>query len=162
MSQQLDFLQDNYTTVKAIFIKDLSIFDITNQSLDSILAEQKSEAFREYRYKADTRLNLAKGDLAVVHANNGLTIVQISHVDAMPQLELSANFNYKWVIDKIDLTSFKARLNEEQALKQLLAKLAHVEQQKQLLERIEIASQSDDELAKLWQQLKHASEHPLQ
>lgn len=112
MSQQLDFLQDNYTTIKAIFIKDLSIFDITNQSLDSILAEQKSEAFREYRYKADTRLNLAKGDLAVVHAINGLTIVQISHVDAMPQLELSANFNYKWMIDKIDLTSFKARLNE--------------------------------------------------
>lgn len=69
-----------------------------------------------------------------------------------------ANFNYKWVVDKIDLTGFKARLDEEQALKQLLAKLNHAEQQKQLLERIE----TDSELAGLWQNLKQKIKNPLQ
>lgn len=162
MTQDINYLQDHYTTVKAIFIKDLSIFDITHQSLDSILAEQKSEAFHEYSYKVDTRLNLVKGDLAVVHANNGLSIVQISQVDETPQLDPKANFNYKWVVDKIDLTGFKARLDEEQALKQLLAKLNHAEQQKQLLERIETASQTDSELGGLWQNLKQKIKNPLQ
>lgn len=73
-----------------------------------------------------------------------------------------ANFNYKWVVDKIDLTGFKARLDEEQALKQLLAKLNHAEQQKQLLERIETASQTDSELGGLWQNLKQKIKNPLQ
>ena len=153
----LNYLQTDYTTVKAIFIKDLAIFDIQHQSLTSILAEQKQDAFREYSYKADSRLNLVKGDLAIVHANNGLAIVQISHVDETPHIDPNVSFHYKWVIDKIDLDGFKARLDEEENLKQLIAKLNHVEQQKQLIERIEIASQKDSELAQLWQQLKNKS-----
>lgn len=138
------YLQSHYTTVKAIFIKDLSIDDITLQSLDSILKEQQQTAFREYSYKADTALGLVKGDLAVVHANNGLSIVQISHVDDTPQLDPTVSFTYKWVIDKIDLTGIRERLLEEKQLKTLLNQLYHFEKQQDLQNRLTQAGLSLD------------------
>lgn len=136
MKHDIDFLQQHYTTVKAIFPKTLSIQTLIEQNLTRILHEQKAEAFHEYSYKAETALGLVAGDLAVVHAKDGLAIVQITQVDATPQIDPNANFNYKWVLDKVDLTAFKRRSAEEKQLTALLDELYYLEKQQELNDRL--------------------------
>jgi len=55
---------------------------------------------RVYTYK--TRLDLKRGDLAIVNTPNGFAIVKVTRVDAEPQIDPNSTTKYKWILQKVD------------------------------------------------------------
>lgn len=151
MSQtNIHLLQQNYTTVSAVYLNDMEIEEILSLAQGEII----SDYYREYTFKANLDLQLEVGDFAIVHSRNTLQVVQITKIDVQPNLDFNASFQYKWVIDKVNIQAFKQRMQEQKQLEMLLKQLDYVEQQHQLVERLEQASQKDAKLAELWQKLK--------
>lgn len=151
MSQtNIHLLQQNYTTVSAVYLNEIEIEEILSLAEGEIV----SDYYKAYTFKANLDLQLKVGDFAVVHSRNALQVVQITQVDAQPNLDLNASFQYKWVVDKVNIQAFKQRMQEQKQFELLLKQLDYVEQQHQLVERLEQASQKDSKLAELWQKLK--------
>lgn len=144
----LHLLQENYTTVGAVFVDDLDI--------DDLLHAQPSATRNAcpYTFKVDTALGLQAGDYALVHANNTVKIVRIVAVHDAPQIDSAATYRYKWVIQKIDLSAYRRRLVEEQLLQALLDTLHAVEEKAQLQQRIERAQELDDDLRQIVARLR--------
>lgn len=145
-------LIEPFITVEAIFKPNLNIDVVLDESLAN-LAQQLliDEAARAYTFKADGDLNLKVGDYAVVHANNRLTIVQISAVHAQPQLDPQAEFEYKWVVDKINLQRFITRHKQQQQAEKLYRQMLLIESKNNLQQRFEQASSKDAGFAAKWQ-----------
>ncbi|MDH2998498.1 hypothetical protein A1D22_10845 [Pasteurellaceae bacterium LFhippo2] len=134
-------LQKDFVTVGVIFENNLSI--------DKLLEEDYS--FKKdlcvYTYKAEANIGLKVGDFVVVHASNEAKIVRVVEVHQFPKL--TDKFQYKWVIQKIDLTAYRKRLEEEKTISALLERLALLEQQNELLQRIQQAEKTDARFAEL-------------
>jgi len=66
------------------------------------------ENSKRYTYKAATEMKIEEGDLVVVdvssHDKQSLKVVRVVQVDEGVDIEMERN--YKWVLGKIDLTSF--------------------------------------------------------
>lgn len=152
-TQQISYLQTNYTTVQVVFIHDLDIDALRHQPLEKLVKQQLADNRNQYTYKADKSLQLKIGDFACVHANNTLKIVQITKVHANPTIDPNASYQYKWVVDKIDLQTFLSRMDEQDNLTDLLKQFNYHEQQQKLTERIEKISKVNKEFAKIWHAL---------
>lgn len=135
-------LQNGLTTVKAVFPNHLTL----NQMLDG---EKVFSSGYAYTFKADKDLDLKAGDFVLAHANDEVKIVQISEVHDEAQIDADAAFEYKWIIQKIDLAGYRKRLDEERAIGEMLARLQQFETKKRLLERIREAGRFDDVLKKM-------------
>lgn len=62
-----------------------------------------------YTFKTD--LQLIKGDIVVLPNNNSLyAFGVIAEVHDTPQVNPKATYEYKWVIDKVDLTNHNTRM----------------------------------------------------
>lgn len=147
MKQDHLLLQD-FITVSAVFCADVSIDTLLDDNwLDNELNSLT------YTFKATASMGLAVGDLAVAHARDKLAIVAITDVHDVPQIDPNANFDYKWLIQKIDLTDYKNNLAQDQAYKVLMARLALVERKKALSERLSQAAQSDELLKQMYQKM---------
>ncbi len=88
----------------------------------------------------------------MVHVKSGFAVVQIVAIHNTPQLDPNATFDYKWVIEKISLSGFVARLQEEKTLKDKLAQLAYFEKAstlKQKLQAMDKAQNDNNNQAKI-------------
>lgn len=139
-----ELLQSNYTTVSVAFNDDVAVDDLLDDTVTPAQGQR-------YTYKADLSLELQVGDFVVVHANHRLAIAQVVKVDDKPVINPNATYEYKWIVDKIDTAGFVKRLQEQDAIKALLAQLHMVEAQEQLKDRLERASQHNHGLAQAWQ-----------
>lgn len=75
---------------------------------------------KRYTYKAPVGM-LTEGDLALVPAVAGrLTIVEVVKVHRAPKMLTNANIRLQWVAQKIDLTDFNKRCEDEEALREQL------------------------------------------
>ncbi len=138
MNQDLHYLQRPFITVGAVFEDDISISEILN---DSETAEYHGHC---YTFKAEVDSGLAVGDYAVVHAQNALKIVKIVQVHAAPAIDINAKFEYKWVIQKIDFSAFKARHSEQKQIHEMLNALEIAERREALMDRLNKMSDKDD------------------
>ncbi|PIE47090.1 MAG: hypothetical protein CSA42_05235 [Gammaproteobacteria bacterium] len=142
-------LQQPFNTVSAIFTNDVCIKSVLSLSKQQLLQQMQQESGMRYTFKVEPTLNIQVGDFAIVHANGELNIVQICELHKTPQIDPKANYNYKWVIDKVRLSTFKQRMKEEARINELLADLYKVEQLHQLQNRLKQACKVDkDFLAK--------------
>ncbi|QDP52315.1 MAG: hypothetical protein Unbinned4162contig1001_15 [Prokaryotic dsDNA virus sp.] len=63
---------------------------------------------KNYTYCTDLDLN--EGDEVVVDApSTGMTVVVVTQVDKLPQLDPNARFNYKWIVSKVDVEAHDKR-----------------------------------------------------
>lgn len=86
----------------------------------AIVFEMTNEPKKAWTYKAPNSLELTVGDLVVVQANTSFKVGKVAEVHAEPQIDTDSDIDYKWVIDKVDLTLFnKIQENEEAFLAQL-------------------------------------------
>ncbi|WP_109077099.1 hypothetical protein [Aggregatibacter kilianii] len=138
----IHLFQDNLITVGAVFEDSITINDLLSGKV-------YSGGNKVYTFKANADLNLNVGDFALVHATDELKVVKIVEVHDFPQIEEEAGFQYKWVIQKIDLSAYRSRLEEEKLLTLLFNKLYAVEQKALLEQRIEQAKARDNELKQL-------------
>lgn len=75
-----------------------------------------------YTYKTDISI-LKAGDLIVVEAPSGLTVVTVTEVGV--EVKPSPKYAIKWVVDKVEVANYKRVVKIEKALfKQMAAKQA--------------------------------------
>lgn len=87
----ISLLQNDYVTVKVVFQRPdyAPITGSTN---------------KRYTYKA--RLPIAKDDIAVVEVSSRLAIVKVVEVNDVPQIDVDADYDYKWLVQRIDRTAY--------------------------------------------------------
>lgn len=70
-----------------------------------------------YTYKCLLADNVAEHDLVVLqspYAPFNYTIGHVAHVDATPQIDPNAAYEYKWIIQRVDTTRHDALVSVEQ------------------------------------------------
>lgn len=87
---------------------------------------------KTYTYKATLDMGIAKGDKVIVDSpHSGLTIVEVVGVDESDLFE--GDFEYKWVVQRIDTAGYQKRIDTDEKAKQLLREADHMLAQKQAL-----------------------------
>jgi hypothetical protein len=84
---------------------------------------------RLYTYKVKLSDNAKVGDTAVVMVARGLIMVSIVEVHDVPKIDLDAKFDYKWLVQIIDMAAYNSLLQKEENFKILLQ---NIERKKQV------------------------------
>ena len=88
---------------------------------------------KKYSYKVRKDWNVADGDVLVVDApSSGLTFVIVDKV-VEGEIDITADFNYKWAVCKVDLDSYYEQLAKEAEVAVELKALRRKAQQKKAL-----------------------------
>lgn len=125
-SHILSMLQTGYTTIKVVYNIPKAV--VTDPTCSLPKDVQKGYTFK-------TAIDVEVNDLVVVpHDKNGLAICQVVEVHKEPELDLDAPYDYKWVIDKIDLTTYQHLLKAEQKGLEGLRKLEVQKRKADILE----------------------------
>lgn len=111
----LTLLQENYTTVKVRF------------------AEGNGKL---YTYKAPNDLELKEFDIAVVYASGQYKVVTVMDVDVVPVLDLDAEYDYRWIVQKVDTDAYEERLEREKQFEQLLLQIERKKQQRAIRDEL--------------------------
>lgn len=148
MNQDSHYLQKPFITVGAVFEDNIGINDIINNTNNT---ELDYKGFY-YTFKAEIDSDFKVGDYAVVHARNELKIVRIVQIHDAPKIDMNANFEYKWVVQKIDFGVFKERHQEQKRIETLLNALQIAERKEALLDRLNKMSQKDETFGELLKQ----------
>jgi hypothetical protein len=88
-----------------------------------------------YTYKAPIGL-LADGDIVVVQDDKspyGLALGRVHHVDSVARIDVDADFDYKWVVSKVDTTAYAKRVQEERAFADTMQAVEATRQREQLV-----------------------------
>lgn len=85
--------------------------------------DANGQAFgKTYTYKTD--LELEVGDEVIVDApSTGLTVVVVTRLDSIADINENASYAYKWVVGKVDLEAHNSRLEKEEELAEEFAKV---------------------------------------
>lgn len=156
MNQDGHYLQKPFITVGAVFEDDIGINDIINDTNDATL-DYKGFC---YTFKAEIDSDFQVGDYAVVHARDELKIVKIVQVHHTPKIDIHANFEYKWVIQKINFDAFKSRHQEQKRIDELLSALEIAERQKALLDRLNKLANENSAFKELMETVLDADANP--
>ena len=90
----LSLMQENFTTVKVTF-------------------NSHAESERQYTYKARNEMDLKEGDFCIVLARGRYAVVEVKKVDLVPDINLDANYEYDWIVQKVDTVNYLATLEKE-------------------------------------------------
>lgn len=75
------------------------------------------------RYTYKSLKGCAKvGDIAIVEVNGQLAFVQIKEVHDTPQIDTTAAYDYKWLMQLVDRTAYDVRMEFERKFKEGVAK----------------------------------------
>jgi hypothetical protein len=112
----------------------MSIENIISSLQDCQIAQCTfAGSMKTYSYKVQKAWNVADGDVLVVDApSSGLTIVQVMKV-VEGEIDITADFNYKWAVGKVDLESYQEQLAKEAEAAVELKALRRKAQQKKAL-----------------------------
>jgi len=92
-------------------------------------------SFKLYTYK--TRLRLAKGDWVIVSVKDVLKVVEVVRVHSVPRIDFDAAYDYKWIVQKVDMTAYNATLEEEEKLQHHLDTLDRMQKRESFLAILE-------------------------
>ncbi len=142
----LSLLQTGFTTIAVSFEVNM------DSEVDPVLrARNRNTRVKEYTYKALETDNIKVGDLVVVDSpSEGLTIVQVTRVDAKPRIELDAPFSYKWIVQKVDRTRYDDLLKQEEQFKDALVEVERTKQREQVMKDFKEVPPEGSEARKLF------------
>jgi hypothetical protein len=138
-------LDQTYTTVKVVYARNSEAATVAPDYGDVRGARikpnmpkawEQSEGAQLYTFKVPLSWNIQEGDIAVVKSNsgNGLSFVHVVSVDPMPDIDIDANFDYRWLVQKVDLTEFDKLVAKEKAFGDAMLEVERVKQRDGLLE----------------------------
>lgn len=126
----VSLLQTGYTTVQAVY------------NIDDL----EGSFSKRYTFKVLNDMNVKVGDICVVQTS-GYSLVRIINVHDEPNINLDSEFDYKWVVDKVNLERYKNIITVE---KEMLKQLNAIEAKKRRQEVLEgLKGLHSDELTKL-------------
>ena len=105
---------------------------------------------REYNYKSPEDLDITKGDYITV----------VTPHDVMPKTAVVTDSNVrhgsatKWIVGKIDMTEYNARLEKEKRIEELEKALEEKVKAVQKVKLYETLSDTDDEFKELLKEFK--------
>lgn len=90
---------------------------------------------RGYTYKVPLAWEIKDGDtLIVLTPQRGLAFVHVVSVDERPDIDLDADFEYRWAVQKVDLTEFQELTLKEQKFNDQMLEVERVKQRESLLD----------------------------
>lgn len=92
----------------------MSIENIISSMQDCQIAQCTfAGSLKKYSYKVRKDWNVVEGDVLVVDTpSSGLTFVIVEKV-VEGEIDITADFNYKWAVDKVDQESYDEQLAKE-------------------------------------------------
>lgn len=75
-----------------------------------------------YTYKVDNSIDLEIDDYVVVKTDTVLKVVQVREVHEAAQIDYSSNYQYKYIIDKVNLTTYNRLIERSNTIKKILEK----------------------------------------
>lgn len=86
-----------------------------------------------YVYKVPLTWNVQEGDELLVETSAGLVIVNVVKVDATPDIDVDANFDYKWAVQRVDRTEYNDLVEKEKRFAASLQEIERIKQRDSLL-----------------------------
>lgn len=113
----LALLQSGYTTIEVVF-------------------NDNGVKSKTYTYKARLEDNIQVGDRVVVDSpSKGMTVVEVTAVHKTAKIDLDAPFTYKWIVQKIDRTTYDETQVKEAEFLETMMEVERVHQRELLLSK---------------------------
>lgn len=129
-------LDQSYTTVHVIFpsYNPDENYNEERRPERKALPWKAAGGERAYVYKVPYAWNVQEKDELLVETSAGLVIVNVVRVDAMPDIDVDANFDYKWAVQRVDRTQYDELVAQEKRFADSLIEIERVKQRESLLE----------------------------
>lgn len=96
-------LQTGFYTIGVIFVDD----------------KNPDESSRKiYTYKVPSKMPLEINQFAIVDVNGKLEIVKVKEIHAEPQIDLSAKYPYKWIVQPVQTETYSELVSLEKTIEQ--------------------------------------------
>lgn len=163
----LSLLQTNFRTVHVIF-EDSSVYPGANEPApwdaqpanaqprrkDVPSAPQRATTQhtpqRAYVYKCHNSMVVEQGQQAVVMTDGGMRIVTVVKVDDFADIDLNADYDYKWVVSVIDTTVYDDLLDKEAKFNRLVTEARRTKVREETLASFKSVLPTEGEAAKLF------------
>ena len=110
----LALLQSDYTTIEVTF----------------------DQNGKRYTYKTRLSEGIQEGDAVVVDSpSQGLVVVQVVAVHKVPKIDIDAPFTYKWIVQRVDRSSYDRTLEQEAKFADMMFEVERVRQRELLLQQ---------------------------
>lgn len=118
---------------------------------------------KRYAYKVPLAWKVEFGDRLLVEAqHSGLTIVEVVEVHETAQIDVDANHDYKWAVQKIDFTEYNALRNRELSFNETLRDIERVKQRESVMNDFREHLPADSEARKLFDSAVAALKAPIE
>lgn len=87
---------------------------------------QDTPSAQGYIYKVPLAWDLQVDDELIVDTSAGLIMTTVVRVDDVPEIDVDANFDYKWAVQKVDRTEYNALVDKEKRFSSSLQEIERV------------------------------------
>lgn len=138
-------LDTSFTTIRVVFKNNERLNDEADEGIqddrfgrklkrNSELLNGRFCGQRAYVYKAPKDMGVELDDVVIVDTpSNGLVTALVVQVDEVAQVDVDADFEYKWVVQKVDRTDYDARVERERKFGEMMLEVERVNQREKLL-----------------------------
>lgn len=135
-SHLLAMMQNDMTTIHVAFRSDLKEAVVEDPSSFATLGGSKSaKTVRTYAYKAALIDDIQPDDYVVVEGPKGGPMVAlVVRVDEKANIDPDADYDYKWIVQKVDRRAYEARLQRDAAFLETMKEVEREAQKATLIE----------------------------
>lgn len=125
----------SYTTIEVVFPEDLEKAEEAARAVRKRFNDETIRgAFRTYTYKSPLACCVAAGDHVVVDTpSSGLRVVYVVAVHAQPEIDLDANHDYKWIVQRVDLSVYNDLNKREAEFKATMLEVERTRQREEVV-----------------------------
>ncbi len=162
-SHLLSILQNDFTTVHVAFRADINAASIEEAKGFSGTAKVNGGTVRTFTYKAPFTANIVVDDYVVVESPKGGPMVGlVMRVDEKANIDLDADFEYKWIVQRIDRTEYDARVKRDAAFIETMNEVEREAQKAKLIKKFADHLPEGSEARAKYEQAVAAAQAPLQ
>lgn len=130
----IDLLQENYTTIEVVFESEAELElpqPQNNARIDPAglwggptipraPVPPVTRRPKTYTYKAPLVANVKEGDFVIVHNGDEFGIARVVKVHDVPKIDVNASFRYKWIVQRVDTSSYLEQMAREEEFRESL------------------------------------------
>jgi hypothetical protein len=145
-------LDQSATTVRVVFAQDerkhaAQLADVRRRFGDDGLTTE----IRSYVYKAPLAMELEAGDSVVVDTpGSGFSVGRVVEVHTSAQVDVDADFEYKWIVQKVDRRDYDARCERERNFAKMMVEVERTRQRDALVAELRLHLPAESEARRLF------------
>lgn len=147
----MTLLQEGFTTIKVQFYNDRVPVEPSSQTIKMRNPSQNApwdsspfqpmpappmpgtqQAARVYTYKVELSDNIEVGNVVAVKVGGDVVLAKVVEVHDLPQIDLDADFDYRWIVQKIDFTHYDEVAKREAEFNQAMVEVERVKQREKV------------------------------